>query len=272
MPLFLWMPPISDSLLASQLSDALSAATQINSRALVAQSFLSDIKSAIAAITVTISPSDVSDIASAVLAGLTGLTPSDISDIASAVWAHVVGARVDSRVLVVKSQASDIASYLVAMSSMESDIYSAVSDLSSDVKSAVAVGNSRATVIQSMASDAASAAQQANSRVLLAQSVLSGVLSAVTGLPTAKLIAHAAAVLKVVVDAGSTTTAVVFASVEGGAPSATNDFYNGRVIIFTSGALNGQATSISAYVGGTVTATVVALTGAPAQNVTAVIV
>jgi hypothetical protein len=88
----------------------------------------------------------------------------------------------------------------------------------------------------------------------------------------AKLAAHAAAVLTLVVDAGSTTTAVVFKTVEGGAPSAVNDFYNGRVIVFTSGALAGQATEISDYVGATATATVVALTGAPAEDVTAVIV
>jgi hypothetical protein len=86
-----------------------------------------------------------------------------------------------------------------------------------------------------------------------------------------KLAAHAAAALVLVVDAGSTTTAVVFKTVEGGAPSATNDFYNGRVIIFTSGALAGQATAISDYVGATVTATVVATTGAPAEDVTAII-
>jgi hypothetical protein len=87
-----------------------------------------------------------------------------------------------------------------------------------------------------------------------------------------KLAAHALAVLTLVVAAGSTTTAVVFGTVNGATASATNDFYNGRVIVFTSGALAGQATSITDYVGATKTATVVALTGAPADTVTAVIV
>ena len=87
-----------------------------------------------------------------------------------------------------------------------------------------------------------------------------------------KLGAHLPAVLKLVVGTGSTTTAVVFSTVDGAAPSATNDFYNGRVIVFTSGTLAGQATSISDYVGATVTATVVATTGAPANTDTAVIV
>lgn len=95
--------------------------------------------------------------------------------------------------------------------------------------------------------------------------------SRLTAALAAKLSAHSLAVLELVVDAGSTTTAVVFKTVNGSAPSATNDFYNGQVIKFTSGALAGQATSISDYVGATVTATVVALTGAPAEDVTAVI-
>jgi hypothetical protein len=96
--------------------------------------------------------------------------------------------------------------------------------------------------------------------------------SHVYGVSAEKLGAHIPAILKLVVDAGSSTTTVVFKTVDGGAASATNDFYNGRVIVFTSGALAGQATSISDYVGATVTATVVALTGTPAEDVTAVIV
>lgn len=87
-----------------------------------------------------------------------------------------------------------------------------------------------------------------------------------------KLAAHALSILTLVVDAGSTTTAVVFKTVNGAAASAVDDFYNGAVIVFTSGALLGQRTSISDYVGATKTATVVALTGAPADTVTGVIV
>jgi hypothetical protein len=90
-----------------------------------------------------------------------------------------------------------------------------------------------------------------------------------------KLSAHLPAVLKVVIGTGSTTTSIVLnatTGIDGGAPSSTNDFYNGRVLIFTSGALAGQATSVSDYDGGTVTLTVVALTGAPASGVTAVLV
>lgn len=91
-------------------------------------------------------------------------------------------------------------------------------------------------------------------------------------LPVAKLTAQAAAVLQLVVGSGSSTTTVKFSSVEGAAPSSVDDFYNGRVIIFTSGALAGQATSITDYTGSTTTATVVGMTGTPANTVTAVVV
>lgn len=84
--------------------------------------------------------------------------------------------------------------------------------------------------------------------------------------------AHAEGIGRVVVGVGSTTTAVVLSTVNGGAPSATNDFYNGRSIVFTSGALTLQATSISDYDGASTTLTVPALTGAPANGVTAIIV
>lgn len=87
-----------------------------------------------------------------------------------------------------------------------------------------------------------------------------------------KLGAHIAAVGKLVVDAGSGTTTVVFKTVDGAAASGTDDYYNGRVIVFTSGAMALQATAITDYVGATKTATVVAMTGTPANNVTGVIV
>jgi hypothetical protein len=90
-----------------------------------------------------------------------------------------------------------------------------------------------------------------------------------------KLSAHLPSVLKVVIGSGSTTTSIVLnasTGIDGGAPSSTNDFFNGAVIIFTSGALAGQRTDITDYVGSTVTLTVTALTGAPSAADTAVIV
>jgi len=101
-----------------------------------------------------------------------------------------------------------------------------------------------------------------------------GNVGAVNGSTTGvdKLSAHLPSVLILVVGSGSTTTAVKFSTVNGAGPSAVDDFYNGAVIVFTSGALAGQRTSITDYVGSTTTATVVATTSAPANAVTGVIV
>lgn len=100
-------------------------------------------------------------------------------------------------------------------------------------------------------------------------------LTHVTDVAAGKLASHIPAVLQALTTAGGTTTAIVLnatTGIDGAAPSAVNDFYNGRVFIFTSGALAGQATSITDYVGATQTLTVVALTAAPASGVTGVIV
>lgn len=68
-------------------------------------------------------------------------------------------------------------------------------------------------------------------------------------------------------DAAATTTSFVSDLTE-----ATNDHYNGRIIVFTSGAVAGQATDITDYDGSTFTITMTALTEAPANSVTFVIV
>lgn len=60
---------------------------------------------------------------------------------------------------------------------------------------------------------------------------------------------------------GCTTTSIVT-----NLTVATDSFYNGRVITFTSGSLAGQSAAITAYVGSTKTLTVAALTGAPANT------
>jgi hypothetical protein len=90
-----------------------------------------------------------------------------------------------------------------------------------------------------------------------------------------KLESHTASVLQVVIDTGSTSSAIILdaaTGINGGAPSVSNDIYNGRVLVITSGAAVGQATTISDYVGATRTLTVTALTTAPGNDDTAVIV
>lgn len=63
-------------------------------------------------------------------------------------------------------------------------------------------------------------------------------------------------------DAGASTTSFV----ADGFTEATNDHFNGRLITFLTGALAGQQTAITDYVGATQTLTVTALTEAPAEN------
>ncbi len=92
----------------------------------------------------------------------------------------------------------------------------------------------------------------------------------------ARLKAHAAAVLQVIVGVGSTTSAVVLNSttgINGAAPSSTNDQYNGRVLIFTSGTLAGQSQDIADYNGSTKTLTMaLPFTGSASSGDTGVIV
>ena len=71
----------------------------------------------------------------------------------------------------------------------------------------------------------------------------------------------------VATDAGNSTTAFKTDLAE-----ATDDHYNGRNIIFRTGALAGQATDITDYTGASKIVTVTALTEIPADGDTAVIV
>lgn len=88
----------------------------------------------------------------------------------------------------------------------------------------------------------------------------------------AALQAHAPALGRLVVGSGSTTTAIVFGTVNDATPSSVDDHYNGRVIVFTSGALALQAVEITDYDGATKTASISQATGAPGNGTTAVIV
>lgn len=170
--------------LASRLSDILSAAVQTNSRVLVVQSMVSDLQSVL---------SNVNSVAAS--------SPT-ASDIASKVWAETIGAALASRMLVVVSQVSDIRSQV---SDLQSDFQSRVpklvatnsqlSDLASDLKSAVGgitasvsasdmsdIASRVDVLLASRLSDILSAAVQTNSRVLVIQSIVSDVRSHVSDL------------------------------------------------------------------------------------------
>lgn len=158
---------ITAAVSASDISDIASAVwantigARVDSRVLVAQSYLSDIRSHVSdlqsdfqsrvpkRVATDSQLSDVhSDIASRIGAITASVSASDISDIASAVWAA-------------KYTAHSVAS---SFGSLLSDLYS------------------RVVLVQSAASDAASAAQQVNSRVLLVLSAASDTYSLLSDL------------------------------------------------------------------------------------------
>jgi hypothetical protein len=174
---------LSDTYSAVILTQSL--ASDAHSAAVVAQglnaSDLSDIRSAITAVTATVGASDISDIASAVRATLV----SDLSDILSA------AAQANSRVLLVQSRLSDLDSRLVSDVSDIMSMLTANSDILSNAYSAAAVGSSRILLVQSRLSDLdsrlvsdlsdiLSAAQQTNSRALVIQSMASDAHSMAT--------------------------------------------------------------------------------------------
>ena len=65
---------------------------------------------------------------------------------------------------------------------------------------------------------------------------------------------------------GGSTTVAVLNLVDGGAGSATDDQYNGRLLVFTDGALKGVVTDITDYTGSTTTATITAIPTAPTSS------
>jgi hypothetical protein len=84
--------------------------------------------------------------------------------------------------------------------------------------------------------------------------------------------AHGLGIGRIVMGSGSTPTTLVFSTVNDATPSAVDDFYNDRSVIFTSGALTLQAVTITNYVGATKVATISSSTGSAANGVTAILV
>jgi predicted PilT family ATPase len=173
-------------ILASDMSDMLSSAQEASSRALVIQSrvsdiesqidsgvtigasSISDIRSAITAVTATVSASDISDIASAVKV----ILASDISDILSAAQ------EASSRALVVQSRVSDIESQI------DSGVNMGASSLS-DLRSAITVGPTSVTISTSDMSDIRSAIAAVSATV--GASAISDIASAVKVILTSDL-------------------------------------------------------------------------------------
>jgi len=96
-----------------------------------------------------------------------------------------------------------------------------------------------------------------------------------TRIPTtaelAYMVNHAKTAKPVTFTSGTTTTAVI-ATVDGVAPSSTDDRYNGRVLIFNFGTLDEEATDITDYDGGSGTATFTATSLSVSATHTAILV
>jgi hypothetical protein len=212
---------ITASVSASDISDIASAVwantigARVDSRVLLNQSrisdaysmlsdLLSDFQSRVPKRVATDSQlSDVhSDLKSAIAGITASVSASDISDIASAVWANAIGTRVDSRVLLNLSRISDAYSLL---SDLESNFGSRVpkevasksllSDVNSDLASKIGgitasvsasdisdIASAVKATLASDLSDILSAATQTNSRVLVNQSRVSDIYSLVSDL------------------------------------------------------------------------------------------
>ena len=182
-----------------------SLVSDIFSRVALIQSNVSDVESQVDLLATSNYLSQVhSDLASKIGGITASVSASDISDIASAVWAHTIGARVDSRVLVVLSQVSDIDSMLTVMSDVLSDFYSDfqsrvpkrvatdsyLSDVHSDLASKIA--GITATLSVSDISDIASAVWAtalAEKLVTLNTSDMSDLRSAIAAGPAATITA-----------------------------------------------------------------------------------
>jgi uncharacterized protein YeeX (DUF496 family) len=160
-----------DAVLASRLSDILSAAQQTNSRVLLVQSHASDIYSLLSDVQSDFQsrvPKRVatdsqlsaltSDVLSAVAAG--GISASDVSDIASAVvvvlasnLSDILSAaqQTNSRVLLNQSRVSDIYSLLSDLHSDVGVLSGVVSDVSSAVNALPTVSDIASTVLSAAA-------------------------------------------------------------------------------------------------------------------------
>jgi hypothetical protein len=141
-------------------SDTHSAATAAASRVLLVQSRLSDFDSRMV--------SDVSDIRSAIAAITVALTDSDVSDIASAV-AAAVGVDIGNIYSLLSDHDSNMQSRVPKLVATNSQL----SDLHSDLKSFLTAQSALDSNAHSAATAGYSAAAQVNSRALVIQSRLS---------------------------------------------------------------------------------------------------
>ena len=149
------------------------------------------------------------------------------------------------------------------------------------VVSSAGVADANAVSVGPSGSGTAQTARDLGASVLLSSGTGTGQLSLSAGVAQANVVqlnsvAASAANLErsaSVIYRGSVTGATSTTTlIDSSLAQAANDFWKGRIVIFTSGALQYQATDITAFTASTHTLTFSALTGAPSNGDTYVVV
>src|SRR5574343_1284705 len=183
-------------------SNAYSAAVVGASRALVCQSMISDVDSAltsrfsnlesvIATTGIRLTASDISDLRSAIAAGPAAtITASDISDIASAVWANAIGSDVNSKIgklasritkkVATDSQISDFWSDLLSNFTTTADASDIASAIWAEHYQAQAGASTYGSIMRALFSNVSDIQSALDSQFLVTTSTLSDIDSALS--------------------------------------------------------------------------------------------
>src|SRR5574343_571326 len=204
--LLLYTSDISDiksalTALSDAVSNAYSAAVVGASRALLNQSALSDLDSALTSrfsdiqslITTTgvqLNASTLSDLRSAIAATTATLGASDISDIASAVWANAIGSDVNSKIgklasritkaVATSSQVSDLWSDLLSNFTTTADASDIASAIWAEHYQAQAGASTYGSIFRNLFSNVSDIQSALDSQFLVTTSTLSDIDSALT--------------------------------------------------------------------------------------------
>src|SRR5574343_1051246 len=182
-------------------SNAYSAAVVGASRALVCQSMISDVDSAltsrfsnlesvIATTVIRLSASDISDLRSAIAAGPAAtITASDISDIASAGWANAIGSDVNSKIgklasritkkVATDSQISDFWSDLLSNFTTTADASDIASAIWAEHYQAQAGASTYGSIFRNLFSNVSDIQSALDSQFAVTMSALSDIDSAI---------------------------------------------------------------------------------------------
>jgi hypothetical protein len=244
---------------------------------------------------VLVDTADISNIASqiladtATLAGMSNILSqvavdtADISNVLSNTHGDLANlSNIASQILADTTEASN---YLSNISAVLSNVHSTVDGIS-NVQSGMSNTLSQVLVdtadVSNYLSNMSNVLSDVDSKVTSVESVLSDVSSRIPAALVGGRIDADIGAISTSTDAANKLEAsaeiIILGSANADLGSSTvsnfsttltkniNDFYNGRVMIFTTGTLTGQATTISDYIGASSQVKVVALTAAPAAG------